>query len=129
MAVPVAAAADVLAPADALPEAELAGAGAVTVLVIAAGLAPESPASLTREAASTPSASTTMAAREAAGAPQLGEPARRVRAAAPQRRHQSCSLCSAELHSGQVSAAARNAWLEALLRLAVDGGEAATLIG
>ena len=80
---------DALAPAEALGDVELAGAGVMTVLVIVAGLAPESPASLTREAASTPSASTITTARAAAGGPQLGDAARRVRAAAPQRRHQS----------------------------------------
>jgi hypothetical protein len=114
----------VVAPAEALGEVRLAGAGVVTVLVIAAGLAPESPASFTSAAASTPTASTTTAARAAAGAPQLGDPAKRVRAAAPQCRHQSCSRCRAEPHTGHDSGAAsaeRGAWLEA------GGGGAATL--
>ncbi len=63
----------------------------VTVVVRGAGALPEPPASLTRAAASTPSDSATTTASTAIGAFQLGEVASRVRAAAPQLRHHSCS--------------------------------------
>jgi hypothetical protein len=81
-----------------------AAAGVVTV-VVTGGLVdePEPPASLTSAAASTPSASTAITATVAAGARQLGVAARRVRAAAPQFRHQSCSGSSGAPHSGHVS--------------------------
>ncbi|HEV2923543.1 MAG TPA: hypothetical protein VGW98_05895 [Solirubrobacteraceae bacterium] len=51
----------------------------------------ELPARSTRAAASTPSESTITATIPAIGSRQFGVGARRVRAAAPQRRHQSCS--------------------------------------
>jgi hypothetical protein len=77
----------------------------VVVTVVVAGLADElePPASFTSAAASTPSASAAMAASVAIGIFQLGVAARRVRAAAPQFRHHSCSGCSGEPHSGQAS--------------------------
>jgi len=79
-------------------------AGAATVVVaVAAVLEPEPPASLTSAAASTPSASTATTAIVAIGVFQLGVAASRVRAAAPQRRHQSWSGFSAAPHSGQAS--------------------------
>ncbi len=49
------------------------------------------PASAIREAASTPSDSVATTATAMIGAFQLEDVARRVRAAAPQRRHHSCS--------------------------------------
>src|SRR5437763_9772829 len=61
------------------------------------------PASLTRSAASTPSDSAATVAISATGTLQLGDAASRVRAAAPQRRHQSCSGSSGVPHSGQES--------------------------
>jgi len=64
-------------------------AGVVTVLVDGVGAGPESPASLTSAAASTPRASATVTAIVAAGAFQFGVAARRVRAAAPHCRHHS----------------------------------------
>jgi hypothetical protein len=84
----------------------VAAAGVVTVIVTG-GLVdePEPPASLTSAAASTPRASTAITATVTAGARQLGVAARRVRAAAPQFRHQSCSESSGAPHSGHVSAA------------------------
>jgi hypothetical protein len=64
---------------------------------------PESPASFTSAAAMTASESAASSARTITGARQLGDAARRVRAAAPQRRHQSCLRSSAPPHSGQTS--------------------------
>ncbi len=81
-------------------------AGSAIVVVAGAGEELESPASLTSAAASTPSAITAITAMTAIGAFQLGVAASRVRAAAPQRRHQSCSGLSGVPHSGQASVAA-----------------------
>jgi ABC-type dipeptide/oligopeptide/nickel transport system permease subunit len=61
----------------------------VIVAVEGVGGGPESPASFTSAAASTPSASATMTQMIAIGVFQFGVAARRVRAAAPQRRHHS----------------------------------------
>jgi hypothetical protein len=83
-----------------------AGALAVVIVVVTAGLAVlEPPASLTSAAASTPSASTATTAIATIGAFQFGVAASRVRAAAPQRRHQSWSGPSGVAQSGQASLA------------------------
>jgi len=79
-------------------------AAVVTVIVEAAGGGPESPASLTSAAARTPSARATITAATISGAFQFGAAARRVLAAAPQRRHHSCSLRNGVPQSGQASA-------------------------
>jgi len=63
----------------------------------------ELPASSTRAATSTPSASVARIASTAIGALQLGVAASRVRAAAPQERHQSCSPRRGAPHMGQAS--------------------------
>ena len=69
------------------------------VLVRVCGL--ELPASLTSAAASTPSASTITTERDGDEAfSSWALPARRARAAAPQRRHHSCAGCSGAPHSG-----------------------------
>jgi hypothetical protein len=81
----------------------LAAGAATVVVVVAAALQPEPPASLTSAAASTPSASTATTAIVAIGVFQLGVAASRVRAAAPQRKHQSWSGFSGAPHSGQAS--------------------------
>jgi hypothetical protein len=82
--------------------------GAVlTVTVFGAGV--EFEASLTSEAARTPSASVATIARAAIGAFRLGGGPRRVRAAAPQLRHHSCSSASNAPHSGQLSLKATGA--------------------
>lgn len=83
--------------------AGVVAAGPAIVVVTGAGAELESPASLTSAAASTPSASTATTEMTAIGAFQLGVAASRVRAAAPQRRHQSCSGLSGVPHSGQAS--------------------------
>ncbi len=81
-------------------------AGVVTVLVmVVGGSASDPPASFTKEAASTPNASTITAASPISGPRQLGVEARRVRAAAPQCRHQSWLLPSGEPHNGHSSVA------------------------
>jgi hypothetical protein len=77
----------------------------VIVLTIAVVVEPESPVSCTTAAASTPSDSAATLASTAIGIFQLGVAARRVRAAAPQFRHHSCSGCSGAPHSGQASPA------------------------
>lgn len=104
---PVAGVVGVLTPGTAPAVVGAAGAlaaGATTVVVVvAAALDPESPASLTSAAASTPSASKAITAIVAIGVFQLGVAASRVRAAAPQRRHQSWSGFSGAPHSGQAS--------------------------
>lgn len=64
-------------------------AGIVTVVVAGVGVELEFPASATSEAASTPSARSATTATPMIGAVQRGDAARRVRAAPPQRRHQS----------------------------------------
>jgi hypothetical protein len=79
--------------------------GVVVTVVVAGVVEPEPPASLTSAAASTPSAIAATTASTAIGVFQLGVAARRVRAAAPQAMHQSCSACSAAPHSGHVSLA------------------------
>ena len=66
---------------------------------------PEPPASLTSAAASTASATAATTASRIAGAFQLGEAASCVRAAVPQRRHQSCAGPSEPPHSGHTSPA------------------------
>jgi hypothetical protein len=81
----------------------LAAGAATVVVVVGAALDPEPPASLTSAAASTPSASTAITAIAAIGPFQLGVAASRVRAAAPQRRHQSWSGFSGAPHNGQAS--------------------------
>jgi hypothetical protein len=63
----------------------------VTEALTLADLDPESPASFTRAAPSTPSASTATIAKAMIGAFQLEDIASRVRAAAPHRRHHSWS--------------------------------------
>src|SRR5262249_58567701 len=89
--------------------APAAGAADVTVRVIAAGGGPVSPASATSAATSAPSASAPTIATTVNGAFQFGAAARRVRAAAPQRRHHSCSGASGAPHSGQPSVTGRAA--------------------
>jgi hypothetical protein len=70
----------------------VAAAGAVATVVVAElRLVPSLPASLTRAAASTPNDSAVTTATTMIGVFQLGDAERRVRAAAPQRRHHSCS--------------------------------------
>jgi hypothetical protein len=81
-------------------------AGAATVLVATGVLvaeAPELPASDTSAALSAPRESTITALSAITGARQLGIAARRVRAAAPHRRHHSCSASSGAPHSGHPS--------------------------
>lgn len=80
-----------------------AGNAFVTVVVLAGAAEPEPPASFTNAAASTPNDSTAATAATSRGALQLGDAARRVRAAAPQRRHHSCSACSGAPHNGHAS--------------------------
>src|SRR5437016_4767688 len=79
------------------------GTGAWTAPQLRLAGVPEFPASLTRAAASTPSDSVATTAIAMIGALQFGDVARRVRAAAPQRRHHSCSGRSGAPHSGQES--------------------------
>ena len=83
------------------------GAGAATVIVLVTGggvvAVLEPPLSLTSAAASTPSESTAITAIATIGALQFGGAARRVRAAAPQLRHHSCSGSSGAPHSGQAA--------------------------
>jgi hypothetical protein len=78
-------------------------AGVVTVVVARADEELDPPASFTSAAARTASASAATTAIVAIGAFQLGVAASRVRAAAPQRRHQSWSGLSGVPHSGQAS--------------------------
>src|SRR4029077_17386569 len=68
-------------------------------------LEPVSPASFTSAAARTPSASTTTVTSSNASPLQRGAAARRVRAAAPQRRHQSCAGLSELPQSGHTATA------------------------
>jgi hypothetical protein len=81
----------------------VAAAGRVTVVVAVAEDDLDPPASFTSAAASTAAARAATTAIVAIGAFQLGVAARRVRAAAPQRRHQSCSGLSGVPHSGHAS--------------------------
>jgi hypothetical protein len=98
----------VAAPAAA-PGAELVvggvdPAGAVTVRVTATVLSgPLEPVSDTNAAVSAPSESTITAPNAITGGRHRGVAARRVRAAAPQRKHQSCSSPSGVPHSGHRS--------------------------
>jgi hypothetical protein len=71
--------------------AVVSAAGAVTVRVTAVLVGLELPARSISAAASTPSEIATTATIAASGTLQFGVAARRVRAAAPQRRHHSCS--------------------------------------
>jgi hypothetical protein len=81
-----------------------AAAGAVvTVRVTWVLVGLELPARSTRAAVRTPSESATTATIAAIGARQFGLAASRVRAAAPQRRHHSCSACNGLAQSGQAS--------------------------
>jgi hypothetical protein len=94
-----------VAPGAAVVVVGATAAGAVVTVVVAGDAGePESPASLTRAAAITPSDSAATTASAMIGAFQLGDVARRVRAAAPQRRHHSWSEASGAPHSGQASA-------------------------
>ncbi len=95
----------VLGAAVAVVRGVVAAGAAVTVLVTAIELEPELPVSFTSAAASTPSDSAMTLASTAIGIFQLGVAAKRVRAAAPQFRHHSCSGCSGAPHSGQASLA------------------------
>ena len=81
----------------------LAAGALVSVVVRGVALEPESPASLTSEAARTPRESTATTSAPTSGARQLGDPARRVRAAAPQCRHHSWCGCRGVPQSGQAS--------------------------
>jgi hypothetical protein len=63
----------------------------VTVVVAGVAVAREFPVSLTRAPASTPSDSVVRTASAMTGAFHFEDAAKRVRAAAPQRRHHSCS--------------------------------------
>jgi hypothetical protein len=80
--------------------------GVVAIVVVTTALVDsEPPTSLTSAAASTPSASAATTAIAAIGAFQFGVAASRVRAAAPQRKHQSCCESSGAPHSGHASLA------------------------
>jgi hypothetical protein len=105
----------VVAPGTVAPGAGVLGAGAaavgvtavgVLVTVVTAGLVvecAEPPASVTSAAASTPIESMARTAIARIGAFHAGDAAKRVRAAAPQCRHHSCSGLSGVPHSGHVS--------------------------
>lgn len=80
-----------------------AAAVVVVTVVVVAGAEPEPPARSTSAAAITPSASTTRTANAAIGRFQLGDGARRVRAAEPQRRHQPWSGCRGAPQIGHAS--------------------------
>ncbi len=92
-------------PAAAAPGVVVApAAGAVTVRVTATVLPePLEPASDTSAAVSAPSESTITLASAITGGRHRGVAARRVRAAAPHRRHHDCSVSSGPPHSGQRS--------------------------
>jgi hypothetical protein len=105
----------------------VAAAAVVTVLVVGGAPGPESPASFTSAAASTPSESTATAIAPSRGAFQFGDAARRVRAAAPQRRHHSCSGCSGAPHRGHVSPGARAGLPGAPVALGLSAGAAVVL--
>jgi hypothetical protein len=95
---------------------------------LAAGLLePESPASFTNAAASTARASTVTSAISITGARQFGDAASRVRAAAPQRGHQSWAGFSGAPHSGHASGAGVPGAGSGPIELAgpVEGGAAA----
>jgi hypothetical protein len=80
-----------------------AAAAVVTVRVTWVLVGVELPARSTSAAVRTPSESATTATIPAIGARQFGVAASRVRAAAPQCRHHSCSGCSGLPQSGQAS--------------------------
>ncbi len=93
-----------VAPAAAPGVVAAPAAGAVTVRVTATvPPGPLEPASDTNAAVSAPSESTITVVNAITGARHRGVLARRVRAAAPQRMHQSCSASSGAPHSGQRS--------------------------
>jgi hypothetical protein len=100
---PVGVAAGVLAPGDAVAFGTVTAAGVLTVILAGGALERELPVSWTRAAASTPSDRAATTASAMIGALQVGDVARRVRAAPPHRRHHSCSGSSAEPHNGQTS--------------------------
>jgi hypothetical protein len=81
----------------------VAAAAVVVTVVVVTGAEPEPPARSTSAAAITPSASTTRTANAATGRFQLGDGARRVRAAEPQRRHQPWSGCRGAPQMGHAS--------------------------
>jgi hypothetical protein len=85
---------------------EVTEAGPPTMVRVTLVVEEKPPPSLTKEAASTASASAATTATAMIGAFQFEDAARRVRAAAPQRRHQSWSGCSGEPQSGQRSTSA-----------------------
>jgi hypothetical protein len=85
---------------------EVTDAGPPTMVRVTLVVEEKSPASFTKEAASTASASAATTATAMIGAFQFEDAARRVRAAAPQRRHQSWSGCSGEPQRGQMSTSA-----------------------
>jgi hypothetical protein len=95
----------VVLPGTAVVGAATAAGAVVTVVVAGAAVVEvlEPPASVTSAAASTPSDSAARTASTRTGAFQAGDAARRVRAAAPQRRHHSCSGSSGAPHSGHIS--------------------------
>ena len=93
--------------ADGVVAGGAAAAGAAVPMAAARGVLvlEDGPASFTSATASTPMAIAAMSAIPITGNRQLGVGARRVRAAAPQRRHQSCSGAIGFAHSGHASAA------------------------
>ena len=108
-----------------------AGAAVVIVLVTGGGVVAvlEPPLSLTSAAASTPSASTAITAIATIGAFQFVGAARRVRAAAPQLRHHSCSGSSGAPHSGQAASTGGVGLAPGVGTVVVVGGGLATLKG
>jgi hypothetical protein len=111
---PVAPAAPV-PPAAPLPSAPAAGAVTVRVIVLACVPDPELPVNPTSAAASTPSAIAPTAPSPTIGTFQFGAPASLVRAAAPHRRHHSCSPSSLSPHSGQTRSITGPATLPSLV--------------
>jgi hypothetical protein len=103
----------------------------VTVVTAALAPEPELPARSTSAAPRAPSDSATSTANAMIGAFQFGAAARRVRAAAPQRRHHSCSRCNGVAHKGQASPglAGGGGVNAGLCPVAGDGVEAAKLTG
>ena len=107
---------------------ERAAGDVVVMVVVVGGLpGPESPASFTSAAASTPSESTATTIAPSSGAFQAGDAASRVRAAAPQRRHHSCSACSGAPHKGQVAPGALGGVVGATVPPGPPPGAVATL--
>ncbi len=101
------------------------GAAAAVVIVVVRTTVgvPDSPAILIRAAARTASDSRATSATVADGPVQFGEAARRVRAGAPQRRHQSWSGSSAPPQSGQAALTAGAATARAVDGASGTGGE------